>query len=246
MPNLYKSGIYATGQCGYILSEPGDRVPDGFTLVKSNLSQEQVDLLREIGIIPTVETMSLIQKIAKNVAENPPDQSTPVFELIIDKYDSPKKEWSGWTWFLKIGKNNFAGFDRTPGYSGLMAQRSPQDAFESFIKWLGRAGANSIQQTLLDTFTPQSAFLSPLDAKPQIFSLNLVNCDYNRAWTWVLKMGERNFVGWEPRPGMKAQESPWDAFLDFRRWANEVGLAAFKEAIAKEYANSYGISSTSL
>lgn len=71
-------------------------------------------------------------------------------------------------------------------------------------------------------------------AKPPMFDLQILSCDYDRGWTWFLQIGRRTFTGWRTVPGEKPQPSPEKAYAHFMEWASKVEVEKLSEVITSE------------
>jgi hypothetical protein len=83
--NLYKSTEYCSGRnwggdrSTYSLIEKGDIVPESFNLVKTELTVEQIEFLKEIEVIASEEFRLKMQKFSRAIAEqaNPTNTGSP-------------------------------------------------------------------------------------------------------------------------------------------------------------------------
>jgi hypothetical protein len=66
------------------------------------------------------------------------------------------------------------------------------------------------------------------------FFLQIIKVDYDRGWTWHLRIGEKDFTGWTPIPGNKPQLTPQDAYKDFIEWQSKVGMERMTQAIEEQ------------
>ena len=68
-----------------------------------------------------------------------------------------------------------------------------------------------------------------------LFQINLVQCDYNRGWTWHLRIGRKDFTGWMGTPTEdKPPATPEGAYADCMKWLNGVGIEKVQKVIAEE------------
>ena len=67
-----------------------------------------------------------------------------------------------------------------------------------------------------------------------LFQASLIQCDYNRGWTWHLRLGTKDFLGWMPNGGSKPFPTPEEAYADFVKWLDHVGMQEMQQTIKEQ------------
>ena len=67
-----------------------------------------------------------------------------------------------------------------------------------------------------------------------LFQANLIRCDYDRGWTWHLRIGTKDFLGWMPNDKNSPPSTPEEAYADYIKWLNFLGVQKIQQTIKEQ------------